>query len=887
MTTRQFFKTTTPLCTIYEDEIFDETVVKVTAASGDDPNHQEKVNVSSNEASENVHFKEEASTYSLDLTSAPDATFGETGAKDSEISGFLNRYIELQTFEWEIGSDFLEELDPWTLWRTNARIAQKLAHFRFLKMGLEVKFVINGTPFHYGQVMAAYAPMLKYWGTDFETAATASSHRDASSIYNFRHYAKADTLKLKEVTDSYFSTFPHVMIVPGPNNPVELVLPFIWHYNYLRVNYEASEYSDSTNGMESPGSVVLTDLVGLNRSSDTASTRVNITIWARAVNIDLNTPTVAVASSEVQKAAAPGGFVSGLATGVARFAAKAAVIPGIKPYAKATEVAATTIGSVAQLFGFSKPTDPSSAKSYSVNNAKNIAVTNTSDNSQKLSFDVNQEITVDSRVIGADGTDEMSFAAINQRWWWCGKAPWTPAPSSGAGNSYGFLPAAPHLLYRCLVSPTMWRRFQTDHTISKHAWHLNPSGYLANTFNFWRGSVTYRIQVVASKFHTGRLKIQFDPSNGDAATAHIETRYTWILDLTEANEIEVTIPYTSFRGYLGRQALAQHSLQDPEYSTTVTATTEANFDEDTHMGFFSISVVNDLVAPNGVAGIVHVSVWQKMQNDTELQVPASDWHDEVIRATGASETVEQSEDELVGASSQEIPMWPTSPCPDRTSVWFGERVLSIRSLVKRFTYSTTLINDVNANGAHLLTYTIPHWPSVSSSASALKNTYLSYFTPCFLAKRGGMRFKVYDWVTGDSGTAGPTSSVSTATNMDRMYSTTYVGYGSSNASLASNTSTIYDDGVAGGYAGGTLSGAGLGDRLVEVEAPYYQAVRFQVAQHIAESNSAIDLGNNYLRYTKAYFNANATHNCRLSIYAAAAEDMSLMFFLACPVLYEA
>jgi hypothetical protein len=870
----------------------------VASSETSDINHQDKISSVESSSSENVTFLEAPQSYTLDLTNSPDATFSESGAKDCGIDGFLNRYIELETMQWTVGSDLLQVIDPWTLWRSNPRIAQKLAHYRYLKCNLEVKFVINGTAFHYGQIMAAYAPMLSYWGRDFDVAATATAHRGDSSLYNFRHYGTLSGVTLKETTDSYFSTMPHIMLMPGDNNPVELKLPFIWHNNYLRVNKTDDTYSNGT-GMETPGSVVITDVVGLGKATDTASNALTISVWCRATDIDLNTPTTSVAAnggvslsgpiagvaaSETQQAST--GFVSTLATGMAKYAHAAAVIPGVRPYAKATEVAATSVSAIAQLFGFSKPTDVSSCQPMAVTNARGIALTNTADTSQKLAFDANQEITVDSRVIGSDGKDEMCFASINQRWWWCGKAPWTPSSSTGNLTSYGFLASSPNLLYRCLVSPTMWRRFQTNHSASRHAWQLNPAGYLANTFNFWRGSVTYRIQVIASKFHTGRIKIQFDPHSGDENASEVETRYTWILDLSEASEIDVTIPYTAFRSYLDRQNLAEYGLQDPEYSNTSVATTKINFNENTHMGFLSISIVNHLVSPNGIAGKVNLSIWQRCENDTEYQVPATEWHNNIIRATGASETEEEAKgDELLNTSAQIVDMWPTSPCPDRTAVWFGERVLSVRALLKRYSYSNTLTSTSTSNGVILHAYTVPHWPSVSQTNWGLKNTYVSYFSPCYLAKRGGMRYKMYFWQVGATNNTPDVRGSITSTNVERLWSPTYVGYTGTSSNMNNVSASPYDNAVAGGSSGGLLLGAGLGDSLAEVESPYYQNVRFQLAQFFGTSNSPIDVGNNYVRFTKT---ANGATNVsgRLSIYQAAAEDTSFMFFLAAPVLYE-
>jgi hypothetical protein len=830
-----------------------------------------------------MRFMETPPAYSLDMTGGVDATFSESGAKDSDISGFLGRYIQIATLQWRKGVAVDTAIDPWLAWRNNAHIKKKVENFAYLKMDMEVKFVVNGTPFHYGQLMAAYAPMLSYWGQQFNDSGVCNTEKNKSSLYNFRHYIN-DAVHLKETTDSYFSTFPHVLISPGANETKEMVLPFVWHNNYLRTT-ATSTYSDGTLDLESPGSIVLRDLVDLAVASDNASLSVEVTIWARAKNVDLNTPTYATLASEVQR----GGFISKIATGVASTARAAAAIPGVKPYAKATEVAATSLGSLAQLFGFSRPIDPTPSAAMSLNNAKNIAVTNTSDNSQKLAFDVNQEVTVDSRVIGLDGTDDMCFTNLNQKWWWCGRAPWTPTATAGGEESFGFNATSPELLYSALVSPIVWRHISTTHTASKHGWQLNPAGYIANTFNFWRGSITYRVQVVASQMHTGRIMLQFDPASAGYVTNPIEVRYTWILDLGEAREIEVTIPFTSYRSYLNCQSLGSYPTQNPEWSTSTAYTQNANFDPKYHMGVFSVSVVNDLVSPNGVDGKVYLSVWQRSESDTEFNCPDEEWSANIIRATGSGDFVPNDEEqgEHVGGPHDAKPMWITAPTPERVSVFCGEKVSSIRSLVKRFSYARTLTHNTANNGLRICTANIPHWPQVSQSAWDLKNSYTSYFMPAFLAKRGGTRKKIYFWVGGDSSTGNPTNSsfYSSAVNVDRRYSETHIPYNITDDAVADTTGVLYNNHVAGGYAGGMLAGANLGEGLQEVESPYYQNVRFQLGLFIGDSLSPIDPGDNYIRATRVN-NMNTAWNARCSIYEAAADDMSLMWFLAAPVLYE-
>jgi len=870
-------------------------------ASSADSSHSEDLQPIPEGDEENVSFSSSVPAYSLDLTSSPDPTFAETGTPDCGISGFLGRYVSIASFEWDIGSDMSVEMDAWTKWQINPRIAEKLKHFRHLKCDLELKVYINGTPFHYGMLMMAYSPMHPYWARNFDTPAVATAQRANSPLYNMMHYQAGSIPLKKQLVDSYFSTFPHVMLSPSDNNPMHMVLPFIWHNNYLRINNRSSLYSDGNSGVETPGWVVFRDINSLAIANDDTSRAVNIHVFARAINIDVNTPTAAVASSETLEA--KDGFVSKIASTTATVAKVAQVIPVLAPFAKATEVAAEGVGAVASLFGFSKPANPAPSDNFGINNARNVAVTNVGDNSQRLTFDAHQELTVDSRVIGADGCDEMTYVAINSKWYLCGSAPWIPIGNTLGSTSRGFDAATPQLLWNSLVSP-MYYRTSASTGAATEMFVLNPAGYLANTFRYWRGSLVYRIQVVASRFHSGRIKIQFDPFNTDPDEDDIETRFTWIMDLTEAREMEVTIPFTSYRGFLKVPGLKnnQNSGYPPSKDITVNGL-PAEFEEGEHMGVFSVSIVNHLVSPSPSNNNVHINIWQKCGDDMEYQVPSTGWHSEgilnvddpaalrevpeIFSAKASSEDGANvvPDDAPVGGPSQPKDLWSTGDTPQRNLVWFGERTLSIRALMKRFNYVTSMKANFTGNNPVMAVTTIPHFPEPSRVTSDRYNSYLGYFSPCYLAKRGGTRFKIYDRIGAISSSAKFGSHIG-AVQLERRWNSSYIPAGVTlKAMNTSSSATTYDREVAGGTEGGLLAGDGLGDKLVEAESPYYSSNRFELGMYTGSALSPIDEGANSIRYT-ALYNGLSNHNVNTSYYQAAAEDCALMYFLAAPPLYK-
>lgn len=78
---------------------------------------------------------------------------------------------------------------------------------------------------------------------------------------------------------------------------------------------------------------------------------------------------------------------------------------------------------------------------------------------------------------------------------------------------------------------------------------VTPLTYIANQFNFWKGSLKFKIKVVASQFHSGRLQVVYANAYGGEVPAYNESMSwpTTTIDLSnkETREYEVVCPYNS------------------------------------------------------------------------------------------------------------------------------------------------------------------------------------------------------------------------------------------------------------------------------------------------------------------------------------------------------
>jgi hypothetical protein len=194
--------------------------------------------------------------------------------------------------------------------------------------------------------------------------------------------------------------------------------------------------------------------------------------------------------------------------------------PIIGPYMLATQLAASKVAAVARLFGFSRPIDVSPLNALVPRPAGNLTNYNLPDPSTKLSLDIKQELTVDPRITGIGGADELDIRSIAMRESYLTQFTWGTATPTET------------MLWNCRVNPVLH-----DTMISE--FHLTPAAHVSLPFRLWRGSMEFRFQVVSSGFHKGRLAIAYDPNYFQSAEYNIQ--YTRIVDISEEKDFTVKI----------------------------------------------------------------------------------------------------------------------------------------------------------------------------------------------------------------------------------------------------------------------------------------------------------------------------------------------------------
>jgi hypothetical protein len=873
-------------------------------------------------------FHDPNEVYSVDASHPRVATDTDGFTDNVSIDQFFARPVRIYELEWnnEMGvtpqtdkSSIIRVFDPWVKWQQDARVKQKLSNYSYFRGNLKLRFQINGNRFQYGKMQVTYAPYTINTTAGGVDAGVNKVHRELWKMVEAKGFVESSPIMFQQ----YQSTYPTTYLTLGKNNSVEMTLPFVWHFNYLAVNGIRGPLVPSGEYPQSPGLIYLTDInpMRMAKHQTDQPTSASITVYAWMEDMVLSTPTeLTPASSSYSEIFTKSsgseykdGPVSSVASTAQKVAGKLTKVPVIGEFAKATEIGAGAIGDIAKLFGFSAPTREDQPEHVRQATVGRFCQTIGQDSSVKLSMDPKQELSIDPSMIGITSNDEMAFSSIVTREQFIGKTMWL-----SADDNHG--PFGNKLLFASLVGPHQINIQDNAKTVGNRVYKCHtdtPAGQIASMFAYWRGSVTYRVEVVASQFHAGRLKLQFDPTitaaainSGTLFTEDVNARYTAILDLETCSEIEFTIPYTNLKAFLRDQTDISINSFRPAYTGSLSGgrsdTTNdiaTNFNQDCHMGVFTISVVNDLIPPQATntgqlswdKSPVDINVYFRMNDDFEVAQPNSNNNAWVSTPLGPFSSESDSVTSKTSEAITEFKLFKPPRSNDLSRLYFGERVTSVRSLVKRFSFWFASDPKDASTSKPIAYWNIPHFPCPTKRAYLQDdvlytyNTYLSYMAPAFLVHRGGMRnklHKVYNAATGS------TQTISHFTNMYVERSSVYnQSIEFAPDAVAQPSSKNWLEVIPTMLNGGTYADA-TNNPTLEWECPFYTNSKYALAvdyDTLANTSAYYPLVRNAalneILYSHVSMVGPNTADCAYAIASAAGDDYFMAFYLAPPPLW--
>jgi hypothetical protein len=554
------------------------------------------------ERTENVVFEDEATDEIENVSTLLDVSYGESSDNAAALADYLSRPVKIDEFTWNESDSFTTSprtIRPWLLYFNNVYIKKKVENFARIQCKLKLTFRFNASPFYYGMMRACYDPM---------------------ATGKFSPVSGFDLIPLSQTHG--------IDIAPQSNSSAVLELPFLWPNSWL----------DVTNVQEFTNMGLLMFLMysNLKSANGVSSAGITVTTYAEAVDVVLAAPTT--------YAALQSGIISGPATAVTGLAKSFTNSPSIGPYARAVSVGAAAVASIAKMFGYSNPPVTSNVQPVQNKTFHAFANVETSVPLDKLAVDPSNEVTIDTRVAGVDGEDELAITTLITKPSYLGVVSWTQADTPGTK------------LYSISVTPTPGiEEIQTSQVGMYHT----PASFVGRFFRFWRGTMRYRFRIIRTQYHKGRLILSWDPS-GNVATSGVETAvFTKIFDLaSEEEEIIFDVPYKATQPWLNNKFNLGSFI----------ARSSATFDDTEHNGVLSMGVQNALTGP-AATSTLDILVYSQALEDMQYSAP------QVLPPHVTSFSVQS---EAIDGSSlsygEHIP-----------EITVGERVASLRTLLHRAT----------------------------------------------------------------------------------------------------------------------------------------------------------------------------------------------------------
>ncbi len=632
---------------------------------------------------------------------APISSFDSAAMSSLGLGDFLSRPVLIDTFDWGENGFAAHTFDPWTLFLSNTVIKRKIENYGLWRGKLHLKFIISASPFYYGLVLVSYNPF-------------PESHQGPQIVVGGDQ---------QMVT---YSQRPHVWLDASSSRGGELECPFFYNQNWC-VNSSSSIARMGTIRYDSP--------FVLRNANSVAGANVTIRCYAWMEGVELSGPTVELQSKRVsrveRKKKKPStmerlsdfasardeygsGPVSNIASAVANAGAALSNVPVIGPLARATEIGAGALSRVAAWFGYTNIPVISDVMPFKDLPFGGFASSEISAPTPKLTLDPKNELTLDSRTVGLDGTDELSLESYVSRESYLTYFDWDTTDASDS------------TLWVCGVSPAqMYRKGD-----SNKGW-FTPLAHACTMYQFWTGDVIFRFQVVCTPYHRGRFKIQFEPSGSfvpGVDSTNETANITRVYDIGETKDVEIVVPWMQAKAFLPNSGVFNSPVAFSSNPGSISGVTGNN-------GFIYIGVVSELTSPVADAP-VSIVVSVRAGDNFAFMGP-------IAPPKTLQWTLQSSVKQKLGDTME------TEPAINL--VYGGETALSLRQLMHRHGYVRGAGNiwvtgilyrstfymyppslNVTADGKNI------HDAGGGARRNYVANTFEAWISPCFAGKRGSM-----------------------------------------------------------------------------------------------------------------------------------------------------
>lgn len=625
---------------------------------------------------------------------------------------------------------------------TSALWGSRLNMWYAMDCTMVVTVQVNSQAFQTGLYMLVYVP------PDFSFAAQTSQrlqHSNALQVLN-HNWMRA----------TYLSGFDHVDLNLGATSEIVMKMPYVHPNRMARMRglfmgtfhlVCLSALAGATNG-ETAGFQVFLHLedtklygtgYGIASSTDLIPRQLPIARELTEQGFDLAqlkqlldglspadeanqeeaAPTQAAAPLTGSGTSAPQstqstGTVSGIANTISKVASSLTMIPGVADIAGPASWIAKGIGSVASMFGASKPRSVSPVNEIVQCPTGDFLHIDGVDNN--IRFTLNKASSTQVRTLGATNTDEMAIRHILDR-------PiiidWLTWKTNHAARTqlYRIENIYPGQMY------STWKSTIDGHvtTVYLHTW----LSYLSQYFMYWRGSIELVFTIVANKYYSGRLRLLYLPEGRTNtsldSTAIDPTFYSQVVDVRDANTITASMPFIHVKDWARTDGIEVASLAE-----------------------FILRVEMPLITSAVCSDEISIMVSLKAGDDFEFSVNNFNPFPQLSYTERLTRSLDEQgfTNNLTSDQTPAVLQMTTKPKSEGVALAhigsIGDPIVSLRALAKRPTLASSILID---DAKHCLLLK-PFQTSILSGTFQ-RCSMLDCINQMYAFRSGGTRFKIY------------------------------------------------------------------------------------------------------------------------------------------------
>nr|QLL27728.1 putative capsid protein [Leveillula taurica associated picorna-like virus 1] len=716
----------------------------------------------------------------------------------------LMKPIQISQVDWSVtqsrNTNIVELRYPDLLGLQESLVYRTLRMYAFYRISPVFRVQINATVFHQGQLIVSFDP--------FELCTSSPE------FYSFTHI--------------YATGLPNVKIMASYSDAVELKIPFTHPRSFFSTN--------STEPYNTLGTFRITVLNPLI-AAEGASSTLSVTTWVYGIDaqvhvpiqdhdLELNyeedefEPTAKVSNKESSSQSL---FSSVLNQGKTALGNVTDIVGNVISgnIGQALRSGQGLIDTLGNVFGFDYPSRTVQPPK-TISPIENLSLAKGVSQSQRLALDpfslhkLHDDIALESM-------DGMNLKRLMQMPMLLTQFTFSSTSTRGT--------LLKSIIVNPCISPVIGGSLQRSYL-----------SYISNGFVYWSGGIVYDIEIVATKFHSGKLIFAYEPNvvTPPSYLSVSDSLPNVIVDIQQSSTARFIVPYTSTT-----------SMKDtfmPMDGDIVDSAT----------GILCCYVQNTLAFASNVAPSIEINVYVSASNDFSLYVPQRP----VFNRGEEVEQFEATSIQLVTNKNEQPESSTVLSFNQNFSIsrqQFGEDY-SLLDLVKRFSPGSTLSITLNVENGQT---SIPVNPTFMDITQGISSSYLNYWSKLYCCWSGSLRYKFIS-LTGRNTTA--------CLQVTHLPTRKNIRIPSSNIEESQD---YYDDYGGFGMVRTQLSQ----DCALEIEVPYYSKFNmllspFSLISAFADSIQRV-LVNGYLLVKCS--GSNPEENIIINTYVAAGDDFRLIY----------